>query len=44
MCTAVGKMSGEHYIPSGVSAYRPVAEISASVQNPGFFRPSNLKL
>jgi len=29
----LGKMSGEHYLPNRVTAYGPVAEISASVQN-----------
>jgi len=35
-CTVLGKMSGGHYTLNRVTAYGPVAEISASVQNTRF--------
>jgi len=31
-------MSGGHYLPNRVTAYRPVAEISPSIQNTKFLR------
>jgi len=34
----LGKMFGGHYLPNRVNAYGPVTKISASVQNPRFFR------
>ena len=34
----LGKMSGRHYLPNRVTAYGPVTEISAPVQNLRFLR------
>jgi len=38
VCIELGKMSGVHYFPNRMTANGPVAEISASVQNPRFLR------
>jgi len=42
-CIILSKMSEGHYLPNRVTAYRPVAEISASVQNPRFLPSQVIK-
>ena len=43
-CIVLGEMSVGHCVPSRVTTYGPVADISASVQTPRFLRSQIIKI